>query len=202
MQMPSSNPPQIVLASTSPYRKVLLSTLTSSFVCTSPSADETAQPDEAADALAQRLARAKAESLINHHPYSLIIGSDQVASLNGHCLGKPGNYDNAFTQLSMSSGQIVSFFTGICLLNSQSGKYQLDVVQFDVRFRQLTKEQIHHYLLREQPYDCAGSFKSEGLGIALFEEMRGSDPSSLIGLPLIRLTHMLMNEGIDILTLE
>ena len=191
---------QIVLASTSPFRKSLLERLGLPFVTARPETDETRHPGEDASALVQRLAEEKARAVAPGFPQALIIGSDQVAVLDEEILGKPGSHEQAVAQLTAASGREVLFLTGLCLLNARSGRAQVDVVPFSVRFRPLTAAQIEHYLRHEQPYNCAGSFKSEGLGIALFEAMRGDDPNALIGLPLIRLVDMLGDEGVDVLT--
>lgn len=188
---------QIVLASSSKYRKQLLDKIEVSFTSASPEVDETAKPDETPQALVERLALAKARSLSKSHPNHLIIGSDQVADLNGSILTKPGNHKAALQQLSSCQGQKVTFHTGLCLLNSKTGKYQLSDITTDVIFRELSTAQLDNYLRREQPYDCAGSFKCEGLGITLFSKIRSTDPDALIGLPLIELTSMLINEGVN-----
>ena len=172
----------IILASTSPYRRRLLERLQLPFRCVSPETDETPLPDEAPAALAVRLARAKAESIARLQPGALIIGSDQVASIEGSIMGKPGNFNSASAQLRSSRDQ-----------------ERIHVERFCVRFRALSDSQITNYLHREQPYDCAGSFKVEGLGIALFESLIGDDPTSLVGLPLIKLTALLGELGVDIL---
>ncbi len=185
----------LVLASTSPFRKQLLQRLGLPFDTVAPDADETAQDGETPPALVQRLAQLKAQA-VGAARQGLINGSDQVASTGNDILGKPGTYENAVAQLAFLSGKRVSFYTGICLLNSASGGLQVDMVPFHVQFRNLAGEQIERYLRAEQPYNCAGSFKSEGLGITLFERMEGEDPTALIGLPLIRLTSMLANEGL------
>jgi len=187
----------ILLASSSAYRRQLLSRLGFAFEYCAPDIDETAHPDETADQLVARLARAKASALASLYQHRLIIGSDQVAVLEGKIMGKPHTHERAFSQLRAASGKAVLFKTGLCLLNSTTGRIQLAVEEFSVHFRALTNEQIEAYLNREQPYDCAGSFKCEGLGIALFTSMQGSDPNTLIGLPLIRLVDMLINEGVD-----
>ncbi|MGH1371511.1 MAG: Maf family protein [Cellvibrionaceae bacterium] len=178
--------PSIVLASSSPYRRQLLEKLGVYFSHASPDIDESPRPNEAPQALTERLSNAKAEALSTQHPNSLIIGSDQVAELNGTLLGKPGTRENAIAQLQLCSAQTVSFHTGICLLNSATGHYHYDCDTYTVIFRELTDTQIAYYVDREQPFDCAGSFKSEGLGISLFSAIRGDDPNSLIGLPLIK----------------
>lgn len=190
---------QILLASSSPYRKQLLQRLKIDFQTASPDIDESRIDNETAHALVARLSECKARALAPGHPDCLIIGSDQVATLDSKILTKPGGHANAVLQLQLASGNRVKFLTGLCLLNSATGNVQIDVIEFSVVFRKLTKEQIENYLKIEQPYNCAGSFKSEGLGAALFEKMQGDDPTSLIGLPLIRLTHMLADEGVDVL---
>lgn len=192
--------PQLVLASTSPFRQQLLEKLGLAFVTAAPKVDETPQAGESPEGLVARLAEAKARAVAGQFPDALIIGSDQVAVLNGQILGKPGGHDSAVRQLRQASGQRVQFLTGLCLVNARSGRSQVSVVPFSVLFRPLGEEQIQHYLRREQPYNCAGSFKSEGLGISLFQRLEGNDPNALIGLPLIELINMLANEGIDVLT--
>ena len=195
----SSQPRSLVLASTSRYRRELLQRLGVPFEVCAPQVDETPWAGESAHTLVSRLAQAKAAAVAALHPQGLIIGSDQVALLNGKILGKPGNYERALEQLWAASGQTVQFLTGLCVLDAFSERVQVDVVPFKVHFRQLTKTQIERYLQREQPYDCAGSFKSEGLGIALFERLEGDDPAALIGLPLIRLIRMLEHAGMAVL---
>jgi len=190
--------PQIVLASTSVFRKILLEKLAIEFATGSPDIDESARENETPHALVKRLSEAKARALSDTYPENLIIGSDQVACIDDEILGKPGNFENAFVQLRKASGKIVTFYTGLTLLNSASGHAQTLCEPFRVHFRKLKDEQISRYLNHEQPYNCAGSFKSEGLGIALFERLEGDDPNSLIGLPLIRLIRMLDNEGVHI----
>lgn len=189
----------LILASTSPFRKALLEKLQVPFETASPQIDESARPDEAPAQLVTRLAEEKAKAVANNYPDALIIGSDQVAVIDDEIMGKPGNHANAIAQLSRASGKRVTFLTSLCLYNSKSQRSQVEVVPFSVVFRELSQTQIEHYLQREQPYNCAGSFKSEGLGIALFERLEGDDPNSLIGLPLIRLIRMLENEGFSIL---
>lgn len=188
----------LCLASTSPYRRELLQRLGLSFDVARPDCDETPLDGESPRDLVLRLARGKAASVARTHPQSLIIGSDQVAVLDQHVLGKPGETSRAVEQLRMASGQTVSFVTGLCLLDAASGADQADVVRFDVRFRELSDAEIRRYVQREQPLDCAGSFKSEGLGVSLFESMHGEDPNALIGLPLIRLCAMLRSHGFDL----
>jgi len=190
---------QLVLASTSPFRKALLERLGQPFLTARPETDETRRPNETAQALVERLSQDKARAVADQFPEALIIGSDQVAVLGDEILGKPGTHEKAMAQLGAASGKEVLFLTGLCLLNTTSGRAQVEVEPFSVKFRPLTSRQIDNYLRREQPYNCAGSFKSEGLGIALFEAMTGEDPNALIGLPLIRLVAMLANEGLDVL---
>ena len=190
---------KIVLGSTSPFRKALLERLCIDFVCDSPDIDETPLEDEAIEQMVVRLAIKKAQAIAHRHPDSLIIGSDQSAMLNGEKLSKPGNFDNAFRQLSRASGQKITFQTGLCLLNSTTGNIQSCCVPYTVVFKVLSARTIENYLHKEEPYNCAGSFKSEGLGIALFERFEGDDPNALIGLPLIQLVNFLNNEGFSIL---
>lgn len=187
--------PAVTLASTSPFRKELLERLGIPFVTATPDVDESPLASETAVALVRRLSEAKARAIAASHR-GLIIGSDQVASTANGILGKPGTHERAFQQLRDLSGERVTFQTGLCLLNSGTDKAQVDVIPFVVQFRQLGDEQIERYLRHDQPYQCAGSFKSEGLGITLFERMEGDDPTALIGLPLIRLTDMLAQAGI------
>ena len=191
----------VLLASSSPYRKELLQRLGIEFVTASPDVDESRIEQEAADILVARLSEIKARALQEKYPNHLIIGSDQVACIDDQILTKPGDHNNAVKQLRTASGRQVTFFTGLCLLNAATNKVQLEVIEFTVLFRKLSDQQIENYLKREQPYNCAGSFKSEGLGVTLFEKMLGDDPSALMGLPLIKLTHMLENEGVDVLAL-
>jgi septum formation protein len=188
-------PPRLVLASTSPFRKQLLGRLGIDFVTVAPDVDETPRPGEAPRDLVVRLAEAKARA-VGATQAGLIIGSDQVATTGADILGKPGDHARAAAQLAFLSGRRVTFHTGLCLLNSISGEMQVDDVPYHVVFRALDADRIERYLRAEQPYNCAGSFKSEGLGITLFERMEGSDPTALIGLPLIRLTGMLAQAGI------
>jgi len=189
----------LILASTSPFRRELLARLGVPFITAAPDVDETALPGEMPEQTALRLAEAKARAVANEHPTALIIGSDQVACLDGQTFGKPGNHANAVRQLQTLRGRQVNFFTGLCLLNGKTGKVQVRGVPTLVKFRQLDDQSIDRYLLREQPYNCAGSAKSEGLGIALIEKIEGDDPNALIGLPLIALCDMLLNEGVSLL---
>ncbi len=190
---------KIVLGSTSPFRKALLERLRIDFVCDSPNIDETPLDNEPVEEMVVRLAIAKARAIAGNHPNSLIIGSDQSAVLDGEKLSKPGNFENAFQQLSRASGQKITFQTGLCLLNTETGNIQSACIPYTVVFKNLTPTMIENYLRKEEPYNCAGSFKSEALGIALFERFEGSDPNALIGLPLIELVNFLNNEGFSIL---
>jgi MAF protein len=189
---------QLVLASTSPFRLAVLKKLPLAFETDSPDIDENALPNESPEQLVKRLAEAKARAVASRHRGSLIIGSDQVAVLNGEIIGKPGNHDKAVIQLRKASGNQVIFLTGLCLLNSDTDRAQVSCVPFTVQFRLLSDEQIERYLNYEKPYNSAGSFKSEGLGITLFEKLQGDDPNTLIGLPLIELVRMLEKEGITL----
>ena len=190
---------ELILASTSPFRYEMLQRLHLLFSTFSPDIDETALSDETPTDLVLRLAEEKAHAASRAHPNALIIGSDQMAVIGHHILGKPKSHDNAVKQLQMASGQQVDFLTGLSVLNSQTGNMQTDMVKFSVIFRQLSDAQIENYLQKDQPYNCSGSFKSEGLGIALLERMEGVDSTAVIGLPLIRLTRMLENEGMTII---
>jgi len=165
------------------------------FRCVVPDIDESVLAGESPEQQVLRLAAAKAAKVAYDEPTAIIIGSDQLAELNGEVLGKPGNHENACRQLKSMSGRCVRFFTGVCLLNVKSGHQQLACALNDVYFRQLPTPEIERYLLIEQPYGCAGSFKSEALGITLIEKIHGPDPTALIGLPLIKLAEMLRNEG-------
>lgn len=194
------NHPTLVLASTSPFRRELLQRLGLPFVAVAPRVDETRRPGEPPEALVERLAESKARAVAADFPQALIIGSDQVACVAGEILGKPGNRERALAQLTRAAGQAVVFHTGLCLLNSATGRAQVVREPFRVHFRSLTPAQIAGYVDREEPFQCAGSFKSEGLGIALFERLEGEDPSALVGLPLIRLVALLAAEGVDVLS--
>lgn len=186
----------LVLGSSSPFRRELLGRLGLAFECHSPDIDESARPDETPRELVARLSEAKARAVAGTWPQALIIGSDQVAVVDDEILGKPGSHERAREQLARLSGRKVTFLTGLCLYNSEADRAQLDVVSYTVEFRDLTPEQIEHYLQREQPYNCAGSFRSEALGVTLFRRMQGDDPNALVGLPLIRLVDMLAEEGV------
>ncbi|EKG31019.1 Maf family protein [Pseudomonas avellanae] len=190
--------PSLLLASSSPYRRELLTRLRLPFTCKSPDIDESHRPGEAAHDLVQRLAREKAQALAGEYPGHLIIGSDQVAVLDGQILGKPHTFERALEQLTAASGTRVTFLTGLALLNSSTGECQVDCVPFTVHMRELDQASIERYLRAEEPYDCAGSFKAEGLGVSLFRSTEGADATSLIGLPLIRLVDMLIKEGVSV----
>ncbi|WP_127477375.1 Maf family protein [Sulfurivermis fontis] len=190
---------KLILASTSPYRRELLGRLGLAFDTAAPNTDETRLPGETPKQLVRRLAEAKARAVAKEFPQALIIGSDQVAVLGDRILGKPGDHATAVQQLTAACGRRVTFLTGLCLYNSGNDHCQVDVVPYTVEFRTLNAVQIENYLKREQPYNCAGSFKSEGLGISLFRRMEGEDPNALIGLPLIRLIDMLTAEGVNVL---
>ncbi|WP_309043146.1 Maf family protein [Marinobacter sediminicola] len=183
----------LLLASSSPYRRELLARLGLPFSCASPNINESPVPGEDPVTLATRLAESKSIALASSYPGHWIIGSDQVAALpNGTLLNKPGNYSTAFQQLEQCSSKSVNFHTGLALLDVDSGNLQTYCEQFTVHFRDLTTREIDAYLHKEEPYDCAGSFKMEGLGISLFRELQGRDPNSLVGLPLIALNEMLI----------
>ncbi|WP_312228559.1 nucleoside triphosphate pyrophosphatase [Pseudescherichia sp.] len=184
----------IILASTSPYRRALLEKLGLAFECAAPGVDETPQPGEAPRHLVLRLAQAKAQSLAHRYPNHLIIGSDQVCVLDGEIAGKPLTEEKAFQQLMKARGNIITFYTGLALYNSATGHLQTECEPFDVHFRRLSEQEITDYLRKERPLNCAGSFKSEGLGIALFDRLEGRDPNTLVGLPLIALCQMLRRE--------
>jgi septum formation protein len=187
----------IILASSSPYRRELLNKLSLPFTCHSPDINEAALQGEPPEDLVKRLALEKAKAVAINHPNALIIASDQVAVLDGHVMTKPHTHENAIKQLTRSSGHTVRFLTSLCLLNSKTNEHQLTTAPYSVEFLPLTAPQIEAYLIKEQPYQCAGSFKSEGLGITLFKCFEGKDPNSLIGLPLIELTRMMRNEGVE-----
>ena len=189
----------LILASTSPFRKAILDKLGVKFDTTSPETDETALENESPQELVERLSIAKAKAIADKMPDSLVIGSDQVSVIDGEIIGKPHIHANAVKQLQNASGKTVTFYTGLCLYNSTTQQYQSDVVPFNVVFRKLSDEQIESYLRKEEPYNCAGSFKSEALGIVLFEKLEGDDPNTLMGLPLIRLVKMLEQENFFIL---
>jgi len=186
--------PNLILASTSPYRRVLLEKLGVPFECAAPDVDESPQPGESPRHLVVRLAQEKAKSLAARFPDHLIIGSDQVCVLDGTITGKPHTEENARQQLLKARGSIVTFYTGLALYNSSTGHLQTECEPFDVHFRHLSEQEIDDYVRKERPLNCAGSFKSEGLGIALFDRLDGRDPNTLVGLPLIALCQMLRRE--------
>jgi MAF protein len=189
---------KIILASSSPYRRELLQRLDIDFETASPDIDETPLPGEPAETLVLRLARSKAEKIGEHEPDALVIGSDQVACLGTGILTKPGNRENAVTQLQTMRGQTLTFLTGLCLFNTSTRLCLTDCVPFAVTFRQYTDDEIHRYLDHDAPYDCAGSFKSEKMGITLVSRMAGDDPAALQGLPLIRLSEMFRSQGLQL----
>jgi septum formation protein len=188
----------LILGSASVYRKALLERLRIPFSIAPANVDEAPLPQEPPRALVSRLAADKARALAPVHPAALIIGSDQAAVAGDEILGKPGGHDRAVAQLSRLSGRRVVFVTSICLLNTRTGRVQLDVVDYAVVFRPLDQGAIERYVAAERPYDCAGAFKSEGLGITLVSRFEGDNPTALIGLPLIRLGEMLRAEGVDL----
>lgn len=191
--------PRLILGSSSLYRRELLERLGLSFETISPEIDETPLTGEPPEATACRLAEAKARAIAAIYKDALIITADQVAVLEGIQLGKPLNHANAVKQLRFMRGKEVVFYTALCLLNSRTHRLQARLIPYYVKFRELSDQQIERYLSKEQPYHCAGSAKSEGLGIALIERMRGEDPNALIGLPLIALVGMLMEENVEII---
>lgn len=193
--MPNPAPARLVLASTSRYRRELLARLNIPFDIAAPDVDETPLKGEAPQALAQRLASAKTRAVQPAWPDALIIGSDQVAVVGDIIIGKPGNFDNAVAQLKVMRGKAIHFFTALCVLNARTGRQQSALVPVTVHMRDISDAQIERYLRAEEPYDCAGSARIEGLGITLVAKLEGEDPNALIGLPLIALCEMLRNEG-------
>ncbi len=198
--------PKIILASSSIYRREILNKLGVDYESISPDIDESPLPNESAKDLVARLALNKAKAVASIKPSTLchtqstpllIIGSDQVAVLDGQIITKPHTHKNACQQLRIASNREVTFLTSLCLYNTLTQQHHLVVIPYEVAFLPLTDEQIENYLKKEQPYNCAGSFKSEGLGITLFRHMRGDDPNTLIGLPLIELVKMLRQEGVE-----
>lgn len=187
---------ELILASTSTYRKELLARLRLPFATIAPEVDEASLPHEAPKALAARLALAKAQAVAARHPQAVVIGSDQVADLNGAPLGKPGTVEKAVAQLQAMSGQTVIFHTAVAVVRQQTSFVAQDTAQVRVQFRVLSEAEIRRYVAAEMPLDCAGSAKSEGLGIALLERIDSDDPTALIGLPLIRTAHMLRQAGL------
>lgn len=195
----SSVAPALILGSTSRYRHELLSRLRVPFTVAAPDVDETPHAGETPEALARRLARAKAYAVAAKYPDAVVIGSDQVADLHGEPLGKPGNHARAVQQLQRMRGQTVVFQTAVAVVCLATQFEQVDLAPVNVRFRDLSDAEIEAYLRAEEPYDCAGSAKSEGLGIALLDTIDNDDPTALIGLPLIRTSRMLRAAGIDLL---
>lgn len=189
----------LILGSSSKYRKALLDRLAIPYTVVSPDVDETPLPGETPESLARRLALAKARAVGRSHPASVVIGSDQVADLHGEPLGKPGTHERAVEQLRRMRGQTVIFQTALAVVCEETGFAQSDLAAVRVKFRDLRDDEIENYLRAEQPYDCAGSAKSEGLGIALLESIENDDPTALVGLPLIRTCHMLRAAGLDLL---
>ncbi len=196
------NRPDLILASSSPARRELMTRLKVPFRAVSPEVDETPLPGESPEELVLRLAEAKARAVAERHPAALVIGSDQVAVMEGAIVGKPGSHEKAVQQLQAASGNRITFHTGLCLFNPERGSIQLERIPSIVWFRRLHSQQIENYLRKEQPYGCAGSFRSEGLGITLIERLEGDDPNALVGLPLIRLVRMLEQEGFDLLAAD
>lgn len=193
-----TNYPLLILGSSSVYRCELLQRLQIPFETASPAVDEFALPGEAPEATALRLAKEKAHAVAKLFPDALIITADQVAALGKTQLGKPLSHQNAVRQLRSMRGREVIFYSALCLFNSRTTRLQARVIPCSVKYRELSDSQIEHYLIKEQPYHCAGSAKAEGLGIALIERITGEDPNALIGLPLIALVEMLMEEGIEL----
>lgn len=196
----SQDLPNIILASSSIYRQQLLAKLGIAFSCQSPSVDESPQPQETTEQVVARLSLAKAQAVAQKHPNAIIIASDQTACTKNQVLGKAGNYQAAFEQLKAQSGQCIDFYTGLVVFNPKNQEYLSAMDLTQVFFRPLSDTQIHNYLMAEKPYDCAGSFKSEGLGICLFERIETQDPNALIGLPLIQLVSLFNQIGISLPT--
>ncbi len=190
--------PTLILASSSPYRSKLLERLRIPFEITGPDVDETPLAGELPEQLVQRLAVSKAQTVAQVRPGTLVIGADQVAVHDGTIVGKPRDHQQAVAQLHQASGNKITLITGLALVHADSGRIQNAVIPFSIVFRRLSGPQIESYLQKEQPYDCTGSVKAEGLGVTLLERFEGDDPSALIGLPLIRLVRMLENEGINL----
>ncbi|NBW50491.1 MAG: septum formation inhibitor Maf [Betaproteobacteria bacterium] len=198
--MQSTPQRKLVLGSTSIYRRELLERIRLPFSVAAPHVDETPQPGETPVALARRLALAKARAVAEVHPDCIVIGSDQVADLHGQPLGKPGTHERAIAQLQAMRGQTVIFQTAVAVVCLASGFVQEDMAAVKVQFRDLSDTEIEHYLQAEKPYDCAGSAKSEGLGISLLDAIDNDDPTALVGLPLIRTCRMLRAAGLDLLS--
>lgn len=188
----------LILASTSQFRRELLGRLGLAFESVAPAADETPLPNETANDLVLRLAEAKARSVASRYPDALIIGSDQVAVLDGQIIGKPNDHLQAVAQLRAAAGRRVDFINGLCLFNAKNAQLQIEIIPYSVIFRNLSEQMIENYLRKDQPYQSAGSIRSESLGVVLFERLEGDDPNALIGLPLIRLVRMLENFGVAV----
>ena len=191
--------PELILGSTSIYRRELLDRLKIPFRVEAPDIDETPLDNETPQQLVERLSIEKARSVASNNPGSLVIGSDQVAVHDGKIVGKPHTHDKAMQQLRQANGKEIVLYTGLSLVNADTGESQTEIIPFHVVFRKLTEQQLENYLHKEQPYHCSGSVKSEGLGIALLERFDGEDPNTLIGLPLIRLIRMLEHFGVDVI---
>lgn len=189
----------LILASTSPYRRALLEKLGVEFICAAPDTDETPKNGESATDLVQRLAQEKAHSLSEKFPNHFIIGSDQVCVIDGKIVGKPGSIENAHQQLRAASGKVITFYTGLCVLNSHAMQKEIICEPFHVHFRRLTDDEINAYIKLEMPLYCAGSFMCEGAGILLFSQLEGRDPNALVGLPLIALNEILLKFGYNAL---
>ena len=198
LSRPANRP--LILGSTSRYRRELLQRLQIPFDVAAPDVDETPLPSETPRGLAERLALAKARAVASVFPHAVVIGADQVADLNGLPLGKPGNHERAVMQLRQMRGQTVIFQTAVAVVCFESGFEQRSLAAVRVKFRDLSDNEIENYLRAEQPYDCAGSAKSEGLGIALLESIESDDPTALVGLPLIRTCKMIQSAGVALLT--
>ncbi len=196
--MPPAPARPLILGSTSPYRRELLARLGLPFSTEAPNVDEAPQPGEAPRDLALRLALAKAREVAGRHPQAIVIGSDQVADLAGEPLGKPGTHERAVAQLRRMRGHSVVFQTALAVVCADTGFAQTDLAAVQVRFRDLSDDEIERYLLAERPYDCAGSAKSEGLGIALLDAIHNDDPTALVGLPLIRTARLLRAAGLTL----
>jgi len=196
--MPSKSNQQLVLGSSSPFRKMLLERLMVPFITSNPNIDETPLENETPIQLVERLAIEKAQEVAQTFPNALIIGSDQVALHGNEIVGKPHTHERAVEQLRTASGKKITLYTGLALINAKTGTVQSDVIPYTVHYKTLSEEVIEAYLRKEKPYNCAGSVRSEGLGIALLERFEGDDPNTLIGLPLIRLIGMLKNEGFNL----
>jgi septum formation protein len=192
------NSPEVILASSSPFRRELLTRLNIPFRTVSPDIDESVHAGEGAIDYVKRLAQQKAAHIAQQFPEAIVIGSDQCSYLDGNILGKPGSHENALQQLQNARGREVVFYTGVSVQHAVANFELVDCIEFRVGFRELSDEQLENYLHHEQPYNCAGSFKSEGYGISLFSYMSGEDPTALVGLPLIRLVDMLEQAGLKI----